>query len=92
MGWPRSDPERPFHNFFCRPEKKSRDAIKIAFSGEKIVGCNFCFFVFLRVCRGAQGCAGAQGGAGVRNEGPNEACLRDRGGPMLRGFVDALDR
>ena len=24
--------------------------------------------------------------------GADEACLRARGGPMLRGFVDALDR
>ena len=48
----------------------------------------FLFFVFL-------GCAGVQGCAGVRREGPrgaDEACLRGRGGPMLRGFVDALDR
>ena len=32
-----------------------------------------------------QGCLG-------RPRGADEACLRARDGPMLRGFVDALDR
>ena len=36
----------------------------------------------VQVRRGAQGCAGRA----------DESCLRARGGPMLRGFVDALDR
>ena len=45
----------------------------------------WCFLRVRRVRRGVQVRRGAQGGA-------DEACLRARGGPMRRGFVDALDR
>ena len=84
-------PEHRFHNSFCRPGKKSRATIKNVFFRRKSCGVQFLFFVFLRVRRGRRGAQvrrGAQGGA----EGADEASPRGRGGPMLRGFVDALDR
>ena len=71
-----------------RAEFRSRNnnlALKIVFFGENC-GIQFLFFGLFE---GAQGCAG------VRREGPrgaDEASPRGRGGAMLRGFVDALDR
>ena len=41
---------------------------------------------------GGVGLRGVDGGPMGCGWGADEACLRARGGPMRRGFVDALDR
>ena len=79
--------EHRFHNCFWHPGKNYVTQKKWYFR-KKLRDAIFVFWCFLRVRRvrrGVQVRRGAQGGA-------DEACLRARGGPMLRGFVDALER
>ena len=66
---------------FRSPPKKSWGVggVRIRSPPQKVAG----------VCVGLRGVDGVPMGCGW---GADEACLRARGGSMLRGFVDALDR